>query len=205
MDVDRTEFTLQDNRKKERPLSDVWALVLHQTAFSRGNDPALYNRTKAHFLIVPDGTVVQLHPMTNVVWASHGFNNHSVAVEIVGNFRSDRHKYYKPHKYGQHDLTVEQAIGGFRLIEYLIKEAGIRNVLTHRQASNNKSNCPGPDIWCNIGERAIERYDIGDGGPQFKVGTGKPIPDSWRYFDLQNPLWTVGHDDRMREIYFGKE
>ena len=163
----------------------------------------IYNKTKAHFLIVPDGTVVQLHPVTNVVWASHGFNNHSVAVEIVGNFCNERGKYYKPHKYGRHTLTVEQAIGGLRLIETLIEIVGIRHVLTHRQASKNKSNCPGPDVWCNIGERAIERYEISDGGPQFKVGTGLPIPDSWRYRDLEHPLWPVGHEDWIRANTYG--
>lgn len=82
---DRTHLTSPSLRKgRARPPGQVHALVLHQMAFSRGNDPARYDTVNSHFAILPDGAILQLHPTSALLWASNGLNAGSVAVEFAG-------------------------------------------------------------------------------------------------------------------------
>ncbi|MEW5249785.1 peptidoglycan recognition protein family protein [Microbulbifer sp. 2201CG32-9] len=177
---DRTKLSPKEHRIRSRDPATVYALVLHQMAFSRGNDPNRYNRVKSHFAILPDGKILQLHPISAYLYASNGFNKKSVAVEFAGNFPSTRGRCWKAEKYGCHQLTQAQIRSGRCLIQYLIRKIGLTHVLAHRQASKSRANCPGPDIWYNVGQWAIDRLGLKDGGPGFKIGTGKPITEAWR-------------------------
>lgn len=63
---------------------------------------------------------------------------------------------------------------------YLVKEINLTHILAHRQSNGSRANCPGPDVWRQVGQRSIEILGLKDGGPDFSVGTGRPMPDSWR-------------------------
>ena len=178
--VDRTAFTPKENRKGNRDIKKVYALVLHQMAFSRGNDQTRYDTVNAHFAILPDGTILQLHPLTAYLWASDGLNPGSVAVEFAGNFPNTKGKCWEAKTYGCHKVTPEQIEAGRYLVKYLIDTIGLTHILAHRQSRDTRENDPGPDIWYHVGQWAIEQYGLKDGGPTFKVGSGKPIPDEWR-------------------------
>jgi hypothetical protein len=158
----------------------VYALVLHQAGFSRGSDITKYDKITAHFVILPDGTITQNHPMTSYLYSSNGLNRGSVAVEFVGNFPSTRGRYYKPEKFGKNMLTQAQIEAGLYLVGYLVKEINLTHILAHRQSNGSRANCPGPDVWRQVGQRSIEILGLKDGGPDFSVGTGRAIPDSWR-------------------------
>jgi len=178
---DRTRLTPAALRRR-RParLGKVWALVLHQMAFSRGNDPARYLRVNAHFAILPDGTILQLHPVAALLAASNGFNTGSVAVEFAGNLPDVRGRCWSPATHGCHRLTPAQIRSGRFLVDQLIRTIGITHVLAHRQSSGTRENDPGPDVWYHVGQWAVERRGMKDGGPGFKVGSGRPILDAWR-------------------------
>lgn len=178
--VDRTAFSPKDKRKKVRNIKDVYALVLHQTGFSRGNDPKKYNKVTAHFVILPNGSILQLHPLTAYLYASNGFNKGSVAVEFVGNFPSTRGKCYKPERFGCNKVTKEQIQAGRELIKYLTKKISLTHVLAHRQSSGLRGNDPGPDLWYNVGQWAVNKRGLNDGGTNFKIKSGKAIPDAWQ-------------------------
>lgn len=178
--VDRTAFAPKPKRKRERDIRTVYALVLHQTGFSRGNDPAKYDGVTAHFVVLPDGTTTQNHPVTSYLYSSNGLNRGSVAVEFVGNFPSTRGRRYKPERFGRHTLTQAQIDSGLYLAGYLIEEIDLTHILAHRQSSGSRGNCPGPDVWRQVGQRSIEFLGLNDGGPNFFVGSGQAIPASWR-------------------------
>ncbi|SEO02805.1 peptidoglycan recognition protein family protein [Palleronia pelagia] len=178
--IDRTDKALKSKRKGTRDLSTVYALVLHQTAFSRGNDIEKYNKVGTHYVILPDGTILQNHPDSAYLWASNGFNRGSVAVEFVGNFPNTDGKWWKGDKFGRHIPTAEQIASGRALVRHLIRTIELTHVLAHRQSSRTRANDPGPDIWKGVGQWAVDTLGLKDGGPGFKVGTGQPIPDSWR-------------------------
>ena len=178
--VDRTAFSPKDKRKKVRNIDEVYALVLHQTGFSRGNDPKKYNKVTAHFVILPNGSILQLHPLTAYLYASNGFNKGSVAVEFVGNFPSTRGKCYKPERFGCNKISQEQIEAGRKLINYLIKKIRLTHILAHRQSSGSRGNDPGPDLWYHVGQWAVNQLGLNDGGSNFKINSGKSVPDSWR-------------------------
>lgn len=186
--VDRTAVSKKENRKSVRDIKKIYALVLHQTAFSRGNNVAKYDRIPVHFVIVPDGTIIQLHPITAYLWSSNGFNKGSVAVEFVGNFPNTKGKCWNAKKFGCHTVSRVQVEAGRALIKYLIKKMGLTTVLAHRQSSGKRENDPGPDIWYHVGQWAVENLGLKDGGKGFKVGSGKPIPDLWRTWGKIRPL-----------------
>lgn len=65
----------QFGRRRSRDLSDINALVLHQMGFNRGTELDSYNKVKAHFVILQDGTLGQLHPLDINLMASDTLND----------------------------------------------------------------------------------------------------------------------------------
>jgi hypothetical protein len=177
---DRTHLTPKSKRIRKRDPSTVDALVLHQMAFNRGSDPSRYNNVTAHYAILPDGKILQLHPVSAYLYASNGFNARSVAVEFAGNFPNISGKCWKADKFGCHKVTQAQIDAGRYLVQHLIREIRLTHILAHRQSSGTRTNDPGPDIWYHVGQWAIDNHGLKDGGAGFKIGTGNAIPDEWR-------------------------
>ncbi len=61
--VDMTARTPRAYRMRNRMSVQIDTVVLHQTSFSRGNLPDLYLSVHAHFVVLPNGDLVQLHPV----------------------------------------------------------------------------------------------------------------------------------------------
>lgn len=165
--------------KRSLRTKPVDAVVLHQMGLSRGNDLRRYLQVTSHFVILPDGTVAQLHPMSAQLLASHDFNHRSVAIEFAGNLRSTRGQWWRPETYGRDTLTAAQVESGRKLLRELGKH-GVRFVYAHRQSFIERGNDPGPEIWASVGQWAVDTLGMSDGGPGFVVGSGQPIPDEWR-------------------------
>ena len=177
---DRTHLTPKSKRIRTRDPKTVYALVLHQMAFSRGSDPGKYDKVGAHYAILPDGKTLQLHPVSAYLYASNGFNKGSVAVEFAGNFPNTKGKCWQSAKFGCHTLTQAQIDAGRYLVRHLIRTVGLTHILAHRQSSGTRENDPGPDIWRQVGQWGVDTLGLKDGGPGFKVGSGNPIPEAWR-------------------------
>jgi outer membrane protein OmpA-like peptidoglycan-associated protein len=190
----RTALTPRDRRKGRRPVSSVYALVLHQMAFSRGSEARKYDTVTAHFAILPDGKIIQLHPVSALLWASNGFNARSVAVEFAGNFPDVRGHCWSRERFGCHAVTPAQIEAGRHLVQELVRQIGLTHVLAHRQSSGTRTNDPGPDIWAGVGQWAVNNLRLRDGGPGFKIGTGNPIPDVWRAWPAGRATGGVQHE-----------
>jgi hypothetical protein len=180
--LDRTAKTPHHYRIRNRMSSRIDTVVLHQTSFSRGSVPDNYLSVHAHFVVLPDGRIVQLHPIEAYLVASSAFNEDAISVEIVGNFPNERGQYWNPGGSGRSMLSSLQIGGGRDLVRYLRDTYVISFIFAHRQgeAENLRGNCPGPDIWCNIGQWAVDGLGMSDGGNGYTEGKGSPIPDSWR-------------------------
>jgi peptidoglycan hydrolase-like protein with peptidoglycan-binding domain len=186
--IDLTAKADKSKRKGARAPRSVYALVLHQMACCFRRDPLKgFLRLNAHFAILPDGRILQLHPISALLWASHGFNTGSVAVEFAGNFPNTNGKWWKGETYGRNRVTPAQIEAGRYLVRYLIRTMGLTHILAHRQSSGTRENDPGPDIWYHVGQWAVGNLGLKDGGPGFKVGTGNPIPDAWRTWGRTRP------------------
>src|SRR5687768_11404199 len=180
--IDLTAKADKSRRFTTRDPKKVWALVLHQMACCyKVRDPMTrFLKMAPHFAILPDGRILQLHPVLSLTGASNGFNAGSVAVEFAGNFPDTRGKWWHGPQNGQNQVTAAQIEAGRYLVRYLIRTMGLRQILAHRQSSGTRDNDPGPDIWYHVGQWAVDTLGLKDGGPGFKVGTGNPIPDLWR-------------------------
>lgn len=211
------DLTAKADKRPRHGLRDpkkVWAVVLHQMAccFNVANPLQRMLNIVAHFAILPDGRILQLHPVLEMLWASHCISPGSVAVEFAGNFpdvngrwwfdcRQDKStgayldkwnerccKHIRTHGNqsgcaytgNMNQVTPAQIDAGRYLVRYLVRTMGIRMVLAHRQASDQRDNDPGPDIWCNVGQWAVDNLGLSDGGPGFQCDSGSPIPTAWR-------------------------
>jgi peptidoglycan hydrolase-like protein with peptidoglycan-binding domain len=180
--IDLTDQADKTLRKGTRDPRTVTALVLHQMACCANRKDPLksYLKINSHYTILRDGRILQMHPISSLLWASHGFNKRSVAVEFAGNFPNTKGQWWQGEKYGKNQLTRAQAEAGRYLIQHLVKTIGLRHVLTHRQAHSSRTNDPGPDIWYHVGQWAIDTLGLSDCGPAFKIDSGAPIPNEWR-------------------------
>jgi peptidoglycan hydrolase-like protein with peptidoglycan-binding domain len=70
--IDLTAQSDRSVRKGTRDPKTVYALVLHQMAccFRRRDPLKSYLRIKSHFAILPEGQILQLHPVSALIWAS---------------------------------------------------------------------------------------------------------------------------------------
>jgi N-acetyl-anhydromuramyl-L-alanine amidase AmpD len=180
--IDLTGKTPAKYRIKTRASSRIDAIVLHQTAMNRGGVAENYLSVHAHFVVMPNGGIAQLHPVEAYLIASSAFNEDAIAIEFVGNFPDDRGNYWRGKEMGQHRLTPDQISSGRDLLRHLQDQHGISFIFAHRQGelASDRGNCPGPDIWYHIGEWAKRGLGMSDGGPGYTEGRGSPIPDSWR-------------------------
>ena len=192
-------------RRGTRQLSMIDSVVLHQTAMSRGSTPDL--NTNAHFVVLPDGKLLQLHPVDVLLWASNAFNDVGIAIEFVGNFPTFKGVYWaeKGKIALKSTLSQHQISGGRDLVTHLKKTYDVDFVFAHRQGFgradrtgfkseleqgsipgkhsiyyNDRENCPGPDIWFNVAEWAIANLGLSDGGKDYSLADGDPIPAQWR-------------------------
>jgi hypothetical protein len=177
--------------KRKRDRKDAWAVVLHQMGFQRGDDPMRYRKVTAHYIITPNGTIAQLHPINSRLNAAHGFNEGGISIELAGNFPSeskstDPGDFWRPEKMGMDQVTPAQIEAGRYLLRRLksvilpSQDKMLTHVLAHRQSSFTRANDPGPDAWWGLGEYGIKILDLSDGGSDFSVGTGLSIPEKWR-------------------------
>ena len=114
------------------------------------------------------------------MWSSNGFNAGSVAVEFAGNFPNTKGKWWQGDKFGRDRPTPAQLEAGRYLVRHLIRTMGLTHVLAHRQSSASRENDPGPEVWYHVGQWAVEKLGLKDGGPGFKLPGANPIPDEWR-------------------------
>jgi murein DD-endopeptidase MepM/ murein hydrolase activator NlpD/peptidoglycan hydrolase-like protein with peptidoglycan-binding domain len=174
----------RDARLSPRKRTSINSIVLHHTAFNRGNDINTYKKVGAHYLVTADGQIAQLYNDLDFINASNGFNNRSVAIEFAGNFPDLNYRWWKPRDRKIPDrcyLTPVQIRAGRCLLVTLKRRLpDIKYLYAHRQSSGTRTNDPGPDVWFNIGEWALRELQLTDQLPATHIGTGKPIPESWR-------------------------
>lgn len=189
------------DRRRSRPLSGLDAIILHQTGFwqsARGNDPGAYDRMIAHFVVLPDGNVLQLRELEARL--NSASQDYGVDIELVGCFNDDRFDcaawqrhpaegrarprgcspYVVSHSQGEIP-SLSQIEAGRRLIAALIShdpiQGRIRYILAHRQVTRiSRENCPGPHVWYNLGHWAETQWRLSSA----RRAADRPIPPTWQ-------------------------
>jgi peptidoglycan hydrolase-like protein with peptidoglycan-binding domain len=187
--IDLTAKADKSVRKGVRDRKSVNALVLRQMGCCfKVKDPLTrFLKMDPHFVILPDGRILQLHPIAAHTLASNGFNKDVVAVEFAGNFPNTRGNWWNEKEAGKNQVTKEQIEAGRHLARHLIRTMGLTHIHAHRQSSATRENDPGPDIWYHVGQWAVDNLGLKDGGPGYKRDGGNPIPDLWRNWGKAKP------------------
>lgn len=186
-------ITMIDMRSKAPPeqidyirgLEKTTAVVLHQTGFFGWKDSnPLWPKIKAHFVVRQDGRVqINYDPEVRMTTGSNAANSFAVTIEHEGNFPNANGNAFKPEKFGVSHLKDHPAqVEASRKLVAALKaiSPNMTAVFAHRQWSDNRENCPGPEIWRAVGEWAKQHLGLTDGGPGWKWDPGEPIPDTWR-------------------------
>lgn len=177
---DGSTFFIREKSLSPRKLEKVDSIVLHQMAFTRGNNLSKYHEVGAHYIVMNDGKIGQLYDNLDYINASNGFNNRSVAIEFAGNFPDTKFKWWDGSS-NRTLLTPAQILGGRCLMSVLQSQLpALKYVYAHRQSSSSRGNDPGPDIWKQVGEWAIGKFGLTDKLPQPFINKGASIPDAWR-------------------------
>lgn len=207
--VEKKEIT----NNYRNPLS-LFAFVLHQMAFKRRNKgtgqfshPENYLKVGAHFCIMLDGKIIQLHAMSRMIWHAQGLSPLSVSVEFEGNFPDIRGKVWRPKDNNPNDPTFAKVIptrqqidAGRFLASYVQVVLGTSKIFAHRQSSINRTNDPGPDIWGHVGEWAIANLGFDTNARDARVGDGKPIPPEWRTWSDQHSIESEAIEEIDEEV-----
>lgn len=168
-----------------RGLDKATAAVLHQTGFFGWKDSnPLWPEVKAHFVVRQDGRVqINYDPEVRMTTGSNAANTFAVTIEHEGNFPNANGNAFMPEKFGvsylkDHPAQVAASRQLLKNLKALLPN--MTAVFAHRQWSDDRQNCPGPDIWREIGEWAKQTLGLTDGGPGWHYDPGEAIPETWR-------------------------
>jgi len=190
--IDRTAHVTRNSTGRSRVKGyrmnaiGVDAVVLHQMGFNRGSATESFDTVTAHFAVLRNGDVLLLHPIDEYLHASNGLNARGIAIEFEGAFPSERGRWHRDVPTIQQILpTLAQITAARKLITGLRNRGTIAHIFAHRQSNGDqKSNCPGPHVWYNVGQYFVNSGLLSDGGRGFTFSrgsrTGMPIPDAWR-------------------------
>jgi N-acetyl-anhydromuramyl-L-alanine amidase AmpD len=138
-------------------------VICHGTAgFTNARDVGTYFQgadVSAHYVVGPDGTIVQCVEEQWAAWANGPIENGADSWWWAygnGNYPTISIEHVKPHTDNSDQLTSAQKAASFRLIDHICKRHGIRRALANANGGItghysldpvNRSRCPGPYPW----------------------------------------------------------
>lgn len=189
--IDRRMHALRKHDYGVRPWTSVTGICLHQTACNMGENPPRYDAIGAHFVVTRLGKILHMHDMDRLIVHGNGFNTRTVGIEFDGLYagvQGDPKTVWDDpetsrHEVGQ-DVTDQAVSAGQQLLRWICAEVRRRGgkvsvLVAHRQASENRRNDPGSEIWQRVALPMHEQLVLTDGGSGFKIGSGYPIPEAW--------------------------
>jgi len=186
--VDATGDHPNRHAKGVRAWSAITGVTLHQTGIHMQNTAKRFHRLRAHFGIIDPGgvgTIVQVYPLTTVLWHANGLNPDTAGIEINGLFEGVEGRglpRYQRHLQLCHP-SAAQIETARRCIEWIQGEVerhggALRHVYAHRQASSTRRADPGSRVWQDVALWAEENLGLAT-RPAETRGKGQPIPEAW--------------------------
>lgn len=194
--VVRSDAMERGRAKGKRPIGQVTALCLHQTATDAlAPDHPRLTAIPAHDLVHEDGTITLLHDMQDVVWHGHALNRFSVGIEIVcrepGVAGLERSFWRRPSERAAGKtmadlvapMTEVQAWSAIALCrghagEITLRGGKLEMVVAHRQGHRSRTSDPGSRVWQMVAEPVRKQLGLADASAR-TWGSGKPLPDAW--------------------------
>ena len=157
----------------------IRGVTLHQTGIFVAERPKRWDTLNAHIGVLRSGEVILTNALEDFIWHAQGLSEATIGVEFNGRFPG----------VAEDDsalLTPEMLAAADRLFEWLkatFAAGGGRwtRVHAHRQSTSSRRGDPGSEIWQKVGQVWLSRLgpEASDGGPDFVLGSGRPIPRAW--------------------------
>ena len=166
----RRGYDVRSRGLRIRQLTAINRVILHQTGEMPAG-PVLFPVSDfrrddhrldvviAHFVIRSTGEVLYTHDMQLLLNGTAGLSD-AIEIEFHGNFNlgSGQRSLTEQIVSGQGDrVSPVQLLAARNLLRWLANSSGtaISSIHPHQQYSpTNRPNCPGPDIWVNVGKWA---------------------------------------------------
>lgn len=188
--VDRRGEADKTKRHGKRTRTE-YDLVWHQTDCEMGERPARYDGVPVHFVVTSGGQIIQLHDVTELLWAAHALNATGISIEVEGHFEgiegdtgdASYPDYHKDAGRTPQDIPlvqVEAAKECARIIQLQLTEFGatIKRQCTHRQGVKGKRRRdPGGKV-CRLIVRPLEA-EIAPFDWAYTKGDGEKAPKEW--------------------------
>ena len=190
---------LYSKDKSPRPWSGeafnvIRGVTLHQTGCIIGSHPKLYDVGNFHIAVLQDGTIIISNPFEWHIQHAHELSDSTIGIEFQGNFigvdgQPDTvwNEGSDLNQMTEAQLKASELLFGWLRLQFDINGGDWEVVHAHRQASEDRKADPGSEVWQKIGMNWIKWLGATDGGPDFSVGNGSPIPKTW------NPDYTTDY------------
>jgi hypothetical protein len=184
----RMGLHFQEHAHGVRDWASIDSVVLHQTACDLGERPGRWDSLRAQVGVTRGGQVFQVYPLDTLVYHGNSFNKRSVGVELSGSYEGiegQRATWWQPEGVKDPQRPTPELIeAARRAVRWIVAEVGarggkVRYCFSHRQSSDTRQSDPGSAIWQAVGLWAQSELGLSDGGPGFRVGDGRPIPEAW--------------------------
>lgn len=169
-------------------------IVIHQTACDMGESVGRYDTIGSHFAILRNAKILWMaDPRLEIIHAN-GFNARCLGIEYNGRYPGLLDDPNTAHdealattwndpttKHREQPMTAppEMLLAGRMLLRWLKhRYPELLYLLFHRQSSGTRQNDPGQEIAVDTRRVAIE-LGLSDGGPGFKIDSGRAIPYAW--------------------------
>ncbi len=189
--VDRRQFAARTHDYGRRAWPTVTGICLHQTACMMGERDGRYDAIGCHVVVCRSGKVLWMHDFDRLIEHGNGWNTRTVGIEFDGLYagiEGDPKTVWDDPSTARRELAVaptpEALEAGRQLCRWIVAEVarrggGIKSIVAHRQASENRRNDPGSAIWQGVAVPLHTELGLSDGGIGFKLGTGYAIPEVW--------------------------
>jgi len=172
---------------RRRRAYSVTSVVLHQTGCEMPRNPSGWDRLNAHLGITQEGILIIQNDPLDLIHHAQRLSSMSIGIEIEGNFcgiGGDMSTLWKggggPHRLNQKMLdALDRA---FRWLKQWFDMNGAfwRHIYAHRQSKDTRIADPGQEIWEMVAlPWLFELENVDDGGKNFCIGSGRPIPMEW--------------------------
>jgi hypothetical protein len=192
--------------RSKRNWRDIYAVMVHHTGFEQ-NEAVIAEAAKTahnyHFIIARSGKVYMANHPQLMIWHGHGLSQHSVGIEIEGNFaglmndtRSGRDSskpyFWKNGKQSSPSIPTNAQLDAFTKLvvelSAMFKKEGtsLKYIYAHRQSAASRESDAGQIVWqhavLNLQQQlGLQKttetftYTSGERGE----GGGNPIPKEW--------------------------
>jgi len=185
---DLTAQASKDPRRGPRPWTQVNGVTLHQTGCPMGESAGRWYGLKAHYGVTYSGQIYRVHPEEEMIWHAQQLSKTQIGIEISGFYcgiEGDlKTRPGGPASWGVQSVTPEQITAVKELVRYLARlllsrGAKLTHLNAHRQSTDDRRPDPGSKVWREIALPLMSELTLTDGGPNWVIGRGMPIPKDW--------------------------